>query len=102
MVWQVVEYRHPAISVKVGAKTYRFNIRDDRTIERTRSDDDGSDAAHKAAVTYLKGYQRWFGHWIPIDPRTDGSGGGILPRTWRWSTDRDKDRWQSQQAASLR
>ena len=27
--------------------------------------------------------------------------GGILTGTWRWSTDRDRDRWQSQQAASL-
>jgi hypothetical protein len=38
---------------------------DGGTITELLSDDDAHDATRAAALDYLKGYRRWFGHWIP-------------------------------------
>ena len=70
MSWQVAKYRHPAICVQdVAGNTYQFTVRDDRTIEQPASDDDARDTAHRVAITYLRSYRRWFGHWIPLGHR---------------------------------
>ncbi len=62
MNWQLVEYRHPKLFVRVDGKIYEFEVNEDGTIER-----DGSLSAqlHDASA-YLSRYRRWFGHWIPI------------------------------------
>jgi len=53
----------------IGAKTYHFRVSDNGTIVESASDNDVHDVARSAAIAYLKGYRRWFGHWIPIEPR---------------------------------
>jgi hypothetical protein len=70
MSWKIMKYRHPAICVQNGeGKTYDLRICDDGTISEPSSVDDDRDPARIAAITHLRGYRRWFGHWIPIDPR---------------------------------
>jgi hypothetical protein len=67
MSWKIIKYCHPGIYVQnSGAKTYHFRVSDNGTIVESALDNDGHDTARSAAVAYLKGYRRWFGHWIPI------------------------------------
>ena len=86
MARRVLEYRHPAIYVKVGGKTYQFAVCEDRTIKQPALGLDARNAGHAAAVAYLKGCRRW-----SRDSRgssTDGLGmKGVSYRAWRWSTD---------------
>jgi hypothetical protein len=68
MSWQIVGYRHPVIYVRQnGGKTYRFHVNDDRSVEHVDYCFDAPEA-RRAAISYLAGCRRWFGHWIPVDP----------------------------------
>jgi hypothetical protein len=65
MSWKVVKYHHPAMYVENSeGKTYHLRVCDNGTILEPASVDDD---ARLAAITHLRGYRRWFGHWLPTD-----------------------------------
>jgi hypothetical protein len=69
MSWKVVKYHHPAMYVENSeGKTYHLRVCDNGTILEPASVDDD---AKLAAIAHLRGYRRWFGHWLPTDDYTD-------------------------------
>jgi hypothetical protein len=70
MTWQV-RSRHSTLTVTdANGTSYDFKLSDDRTIEQPPFTSEERKKAQTIAHHYLAAHRRWFGHWIPRDPRT--------------------------------
>jgi hypothetical protein len=70
MTWHDVRSRHSTLTVTFANGTsYEFKLSDSRTIEQSYAASEDRKAAQAIAHRYIAAHRRWFGHWIPRDPR---------------------------------